>query len=375
MKKIKILYIRREDDIFLKSFNKYLNNEKYEIYILDQKNGKIIKDGETYKVLNKNISKYKLIQYVQKIVAGIKYVKKYRKIEYDIIHLLNIKIENYWLLRILKKNTRKIIISVYGKTTYKNPVKRILFQNIYNIIDKIVFTNNTMRDEFLIYNKKIKYSQTKILYLPISHMDQISFNKRNEFRNEYCKLFNLNPDLIHISCSSTISSYDQHDKIINSLTKIKNKEKVELMFLLSYGGTPEEKDNIINNIKRELIDFNVCIVDRYLNEKEISAYRMLTDIYINMRSTDQLAGAIIESMLAGALLISAKWLNYKQLDDDNIFYKTVDNFEMLSKCIDSSIDNYSMIRDEYLERNANILEKKYNIDNIMMNWEEMYNEY
>lgn len=371
---MQLLYVRRKDDVFLKSFLQYLDKSKFEISILDLKNGEFRKYNEdTIEQLNKN-SHFRIINYVQRFITGIKFILKYRKSSFDIVHFLNIKRENFWLLPFFRKRSNKIIINVYGKSTFRSAIKRNLFRFFYKYTAKIVFTNYSVIEEFLSFNKNIDKNKIAHIFLPINQLREIHFIEENASKKEYYDLFDLKEDLIHISCSSTIAAYDQHIKIIESLKRIKNKNKVELMFLLSYGGTALEKEKIIKTIHSELSDFKVKIIDKFLTDAEIAAYRMVTDIYINMRTSDQLAGAMIESLYSGALLLAGSWLNYEQLVNLGIYYKKVDNFNNLTACIDESIENLDEFKLKYSKSNSEKIKKEFRVDEVIRKWENFYTQ-
>jgi len=367
-----ILYVRQKDDVFFNSFAKSLDSNQFKISIFDQKNGLFIDFTNNFsRILNHN-SKHRILNYIQRYLTGIKFIIINKNNNFDIVHFLNIKRENFWLLPFFRKRTKKLILNVYGRSTYTSWVKKNLFRNYYKYFNSIVFTNEEIAKEFLTHYNHVDRKKIYNLYLPIKQFNKISYVESFEERQVICKRLGLDENLIHVVCSSTVARYDQHPKIIAELKKIVNKDKVELMFLLSYGGTEREKESIISLINKDLKEFKTKIFDKFLTEDEIADFRMCSDIYINMRTSDQLAGAIIESLYAGTLLISGSWLNYKKLDKLNIFYKKIDSFKHLSTCVDEIVKNFSDLHENYSKKNSKIIHNEFNFNKIISEWTELY---
>jgi glycosyltransferase involved in cell wall biosynthesis len=368
---IDILYISNKNEIFLNGYLNSLNKKLYNIYILDLKHGIYIdlSKGETKQILKISLKQSRFTKYCLRYICAFLFITCNTKKKYDVCHILNIKRENFWIIPYLKKRSKRLIVTVYGRSTYTYFSKRVLFLFVYKYVDKLVFSNQSLIDEFLFIYKK--FDKTKIIRIipPIVNIAE----KDNGFNSEaFFNTYKIRKDLIRISCSSTIASYDQHDKIIESVSRIKNKNKVQLLFLLTYGGTTVEKEKTIRKIKSELRDFNVLIFDSFLSNNELSAYRAATDIYINMRTSDQLAGAIIESLYNGALLISGEWLNYGTFDDIGIYYKKVKDFEELTNCVDDSIANFSDFKKNNRIQNIEKTAKEFSVDVVMGKWNNIY---
>lgn len=369
-----VIYIRKKNDVFLQSFIRGFNNKEYQLYILDLMNGEFIdiSGNATDKLANFLYSKNRILNYLSRYLYGIIFIFKYYKFSVDICHVLNLKRENFWLIPFFRKRSKKIIVTVYGRTTYLYFSKRILFSFIYKHVDLLTFSNQALINEFLLSNKNNKNLKTLRIIPPIANV----VKKNADFYNIDLKNFFLNygidDKLIKISCSSNLSSYDQHEKVIEAVSKIKNKSRVHLLFLLTYGGNEERRNNIINKISENLSDFKVSVFDTFLSNDDLAKYRAATDIYINMRSIDQLAGAVIESLFEGALLISGSWLNYETLDKIGIYYKKVKNFEELTECLDLSIENISFYNDNYKKQNIEKIEKEFSLDLTLKKWNNVY---
>lgn len=359
---MKILYVARKS-VFLKGMLECVEHESNEVFVLDLKNRQYIdvNNGHVIQIFDSDmIIKSKVVNYIFRYVAAIHFLLKFRRDSWDICHILNLKRENFWMIPILKRRTGKIVVTIFGVTTYKNRMKRDLFKLVYRYVDIISTTTKKFRDEFKRYYPGIEPKKIAVICLPLPHIEQLEQVIANKSdRSGICRELGLSPNMINISCSSTIPENDQHEIIIDALKKIGHKDRVQLMFLLTYGGTQKRKDVLIDIIKRELAGFNVRIFDSYMSNEEIAKYRAVTDVYVNIRISDQLASAVIESLYAGAYLISGSWLNYTDLDDLGIVYEKIDNLDNLSQVIDQGVSNIDEFKSKHSANNSGLIYKAY----------------
>jgi hypothetical protein len=370
----RILYISNKNDVFLNAFNRHLDLNYFHIQVLSLAHGELINinTGKTFQILKIKDSYPHAVRYSLRYFCSFLFILHQRRLEFDVIHILNIKRENFFLIPFLRKKCKKIIITVYGRSTYLYPTKRFLFSRVYKFVDIFVFSNTSVIKEFSTFHEDVPSDK---LIENIPPLDSISLNSNYDKSDsilKFCSENHIDNKLIKVSCSSTIHSYEQHYKVIEALKNLKRKENILLMFLLTYGGTEEEQNNIIIKIKQDLSDFNVCIITTFLTNTGIAAYRALTDIYINMRTSDQMAGAILESLNEGAMLISADWLKYDALDKLGIYYKKVNGFNELVGIIDESIEELDKYKKEHACRNADKIKEAFSVDVVMKKWAALY---
>lgn len=370
----RILYICNKNDVFLRAYIKHLDPSKYQIQVLSLATGEFIDivTGKVDLIVKIKDSYSHVVKYALRYLCALLFILRYAIQKFEIIHVLNIKRENFFIIPFFHKRSKRIIITVFGRSTYLYPSKRILFALIYKFVDLFVFSNQSIIKEFSLINNKVPVRKLIEGIPPISSISLIEKEHWKENILEFINKHNIDRNLIKISCSSTISSYDQHDKVIEAISNLKGKNKVQLLFLLSYGGTKEQQQRIIDKIERDLIGFNFLVFTSFLTDSDLASYRALTDIYINMRTSDQLAGAILESLHEGALLISGKWLNYETLDNLGIHYKKVGGFEELSNCVDESIENFSAFKNNYRNQNIEKISNEFSIEVVMKRWNAIY---
>ena len=55
------------------------------------------------------------------------------------------------------------------------------------------------------------------------------------------------------------------------------------------------------------------IITKRLNDQELTNLRLNCEVFINLQDTDQLSGAMLETLCADKIVITGSWLNYDVL--------------------------------------------------------------
>jgi glycosyltransferase involved in cell wall biosynthesis len=299
-------------------------------------------------------------------------MNKTKNTYWDVCHIMHLKKVNFWTIPFLRARADKIIVSVFARATYMSFINRNLFALVYRYVDLITFTSSAIADEFKDRHPKITTSKIETAIFTVPHYRELDYIVSKGDKNKIYDELGLDRDLIHVACSSTVSKNDQHEAVIKAIKGIKNKDKVQLLFLLTYGGSQRRKDMLKELIKKELYGFNYVIYDSYMTSMDIAKYRAITDIYINMRAADQFAGAIIESLYAGAYLISGSWLNYGDLDDLGVEYYQINRFEELSDAVDKSIINLDCFNQQYSSKNSKTVYDAFMAPHNSKVWDRIY---
>ncbi|MDP3463674.1 MAG: hypothetical protein Q8S18_12860 [Bacteroidales bacterium] len=372
---MKVLFVDRKDDSYFLGFSKNLDYESYEIFLLDLKNREYtcLNTGEITKLINHNfLIQVKGINYLLRYFAAISFMLKFWNSKWDICHYLAIKRENIWLLPFIRKRVPKLIITIYGRSTFLNKMKRLFFRPFYKYADTITFQNKATKKEFLSFNRRCEKFHFEEMPLPIDHFRKAHFSASITNKANAASKLNLRNDLVRISCSSTIGLYDQHFKVIDALKKWGQSSKVQLLFLLTYGGSTAERDKIVERIETELSGFIYEIFTESLSNEDILNYRHATDIYINMRTSDQIAGSVLESLATGSFLLSAEWLNYQLLDNLDINYVKVRDFDHLVVLLDHAVETFPIFYFTHGLNNSMSILEHFAVENVIEKWMYLY---
>ena len=131
----------------------------------------------------------------------------------------------------------------------------------------------------------------------------------------------------------------------------------------------------INKVETLLKNYNVdyFLFTKKISDIEIARLRNSTDIMIQLSKFDGLSASIIESLLAGTILISGEWLPYKILKEKQLHYyelKSIDN--SLPKLILKISEN---INEELKKCQSNKDKMKFNTWNqVIVDWINIYDK-
>lgn len=158
----------------------------------------------------------------------------------------------------------------------------------------------------------------------------------------FCKeKFDIDPTKITICVGYNANSAQQHNKVIEQLGKLSDEQKRKICVLLpvAYGGTQE----YLNIVKQCLIENGLThrILTEYLNPSDVAALRVATDVFINAQTTDSLSASLKECFYAGATIISASWLEYRELTDWKLPYIKFSSFDEIGGIVTQYINNPS----------------------------------
>ena len=133
----------------------------------------------------------------------------------------------------------------------------------------------------------------------------------------------------------------QHLKIIEALERVDQNQSGEVVYVfpLNYGDK-ENKGAIIKRLRNSSINYS--ILEDYILGDDLAQFRICTDILIQVQKTDAMSGAMLESIYAGAKVITGAWLPYGDLRGLGIDWIEVNDVDEISsqllKLIDKKID-------------------------------------
>lgn len=372
---MKILIIRKETDVWYQRLKEFFNKEGYQIDLLDMWTYSLDKQttNEKITIFKKGIlDKIPVFVLIKRLIAALLLLGKLEK-SYDVVHIFNIKRQNFWMIPKFRKLTKKLIVSVYGGTTYKLKTKRFFFSKIFKYIDYFTMANPYMMEEFLAVYGEIYRERTKVIPLPVAFLDVIDDVMSKESREESCQKLGIDKDKITILPTMTLYKNEHH---IDNFTQILNagldKTKVFFLFQLTYGGTEDYKGYVINFIKDKFKDYRYRIFDSFLSYDDLARLRICTDICLKIIEYDQLSSGMLESFYTGAIVITGSWLPYKQLKDMGVDYFEIDNIEEIGSKLHYAIDQFDELKKKNIEHRK-ILNDEYNINSVINKWINLYN--
>lgn len=80
------------------------------------------------------------------------------------------------------------------------------------------------------------------------------------------------------------------------------------------------------------------IIEDFLSEEQVSALRLIGDVFIQLQTTDALSASTQEHIYAGARVIVGSWLPYSFLLENGVCFETVSDVSAIGPYLNKSLD-------------------------------------
>ena len=174
-----------------------------------------------------------------------------------------------------------------------------------------------------------------------------------------------------IACGYNAVHAQQHLRILECLGSLPDDIKSSIFIILQM--TYPSDSEYVNTVSRaaDKAGLRYKVFDSYLSCSDIASIRKISDIVVNMQTTDAFAGSIQGALYAGDIVLSGEWLCYSILDDNNIYYLKVsfDNLVDTIKDVVSQMDYYR----SNCSRNHAIMKNLTSWPAVIGDWATLYN--
>lgn len=163
----------------------------------------------------------------------------------------------------------------------------------------------------------------------------------------------------YITCGYTASVAQRHSLMIEAIYANKKylPDDYCLLIPLSYGTAKEQlKSELSEQCNR--LDLRYYIIADYLNNEQVGALRIISDLFIHIQPTDAYNASLQEFLLTGTQCINGKWLEYPSLERFGAPYHICESLDNLPNIIGqvlrkelAPIDIHTEVRKE-IEGNA-----------------------
>jgi len=342
-----------------------------------------ILDYGKYEFINYNTSKYSKINNGLDFLNKIPIIKKiYRNILLQFFIKTKIKslkssynttlvlFHSYFLNKFavqIKKSCKILAISYAGSDFYRiNSKTKEDNKTLLNYADIITFNNVQMKNDFIDYYNDYT-NKTKITGFGLKVIDVIEQILLAETISTSKTKLGIHKDSFVISIGYNASSEQQHLLAINELIKIKSilPENYLIVFPFTYNNNKlnykEELDDIL-----QTNDLNYLFLTDELSFTDVARLRIITNIAVNLQTTDQASAALLEHLYAKNIVIVGKWLPYNFWDDLGLFSFKI-NTDELSYKIEYCITHYNEIKKK-CEINSDLIRSAWSWESRINNW-------
>lgn len=272
------------------------------------------------------------------------------------------------IIPILKKKCDRIVVVPWGSDVQriKEKNRKLLSDKIFFKIDYVISPHEGF-SKFLLNTYKINHNKIREARFGNKSIERIKSILDNSDKNEIRDYFNLSQDSFIITIGYNASIYQQHLLILKKIKDISQSFSKNIVLFLPMTYRLEEK-NYLNEVKVCLEDLNLQykIFSQMLSDDEVTKLRIISDITINMQTTDGFSSSIREHLMCKNIVILGDWLNYKIFDNYNVFYLKSSINELSSK-LEYAINNYQSLK-KLAENNFELIEKISSWDNVIFEW-------
>lgn len=238
------------------------------------------------------------------------------------------------------KLNEKIIATPFGSDVLRSSdAERKIQKQIFDK-SKLIVLGKNWQNVFLNY---FPHTASKLRF---AQFGSARFDRIIELYSEPFKLalrakYSIPGDKICVTFGYSASPVQQHLVFLDSIEKDKTKiaSKVVLLFPLTYGISKESDyyKTLIAKIKNSGFDY--LLFEKRLSDDELCETRILSDIMVNIQTTDSQASSIKEAFAARNVVMVGDWLPYEFYLDNGV--------DVIQSDLESFADNFVAILEEY----------------------------
>lgn len=298
---------------------------------------------------------------------------------YDVYHFQYIVPETMGFLKYIDRS-KKVVISFWGSDLLQTAGKKSYIEQLKALERCDIVTVSTLEMREILLSKFGRQFANKVklarFLIDESVFGEISDEKKSEMVKEF-KLKNKIPGgKIYLSVGYNGTSAQRHIEVLNVIKNLRTdiKERLYLIIPMTYGLEFEGAgylEQVTEACRSTGIGFT--ILHEYIKGDDLMALVHLTKIKLNVRDTDALNAAMIESIGTGCIVINGAWLPYGMLRRLGAYYKEVENLEQIAGVLTEVVDNYEKEM-EKTAGNPEIIQKHFAQKNLVKNWIEMYHQ-
>lgn len=293
---------------------------------------------------------------------------------YDVIQLQWIEWEWAYYSSFIREKSKRLNLNIGGSDFYRATCgERNYKYRLIECADIIIAqTKETLQNFVAYYGENI---EKQMVLLPygievlelINHCECVSKTIIKE------KLY-IPSDRIVITCGHNANEAHQHMKMIEALDRIPQNIKAQIIcvFPMTY---PEGNKEYISSVEAKLSETSLeyIVMTKFMSFQQMAEYARISDIMIHVQTTDQLSSAMLEQMYAGSIVIAGKWLPYKSLHDQGIFFLDVDNISDVTAMVCNVVMDISEYKDKCIG-NRNIIWKNSSWDELAFRWHAIWED-
>jgi glycosyltransferase involved in cell wall biosynthesis len=319
--------------------------------------------------------KKRLLKALYQHILFRKYIKKLDY--YDVVHIHYI--ENIIVRDIAffsKHICGKVIVSIWGSDFLRASESRkrnmtVLFKRA----NYITIASDKIIGEFKDYYKGSSFlSKIALCRFGLEPLESLIPILKNDAGSEISKRkMGLCINKIVITIGYNASRLQHHIKIIENIERCSLlspfRDKIEFLLPVTYPKDIEYVTMIKKTTFKSKFHYNM--IESFLSDEDIAHLRVASDIFIQLQPTDMLSGSMLEHLSARNIVITGSWLPYDCLDQWGVFFRRIDNLNLIANELYNVLKNFVNYRNSCY-KNSDLIINRYRWNNIIHNWLNLY---
>jgi hypothetical protein len=148
---------------------------------------------------------------------------------------------------------------------------------------------------------------------------------------------NPRTDALQIVMGTNSQVAQQHEDMIQAIESMPEttKRRCSFVFPLNYGDRVN-RERVLKRLKQT--SFQHSVLDRMIFGRQLADFRRSTHVLVQIQTHDALSGAMLESLYAGARVITGRWLPYDDLRSQGIDWIEIDRTAELVAALQTALD-------------------------------------
>ena len=275
-------------------------------------------------------------------------------------------------------NGKKVVMTFWGSDLYQIAGTENYRKQLDSLERADIITVNALEIKETLLAKFGRNLEDKIRFsdfgLDKDKLKKLNAENRVKFISDFRNKYKIQENKVVITVGYSGSSKQKHIEILNTLNTLdeRYRKRMFVVIPMTYGLQFEEK-GYAETVKKVCNEsgFETLILEKYMVDDELAAFTFSSDIKLNLRDTDALNAAMLESLFAGNIVINGAWLPYGKLKRLGIYFREIEKLSGLKEILPFLIDNFE---DEKRKAsgNAEIIRKNFLYDNLIFDWKEIY---
>ena len=342
----------------------------------------IFKDKTKRSILLKNIFLLRFRSLMKQINSNAEEIIHSEKIRtifsnFDIFHYHYLAPEYLYNVKYVP-NGKKVVMTFWGSDLYQIAGTENYRKQLDSLERADIITVNALEIKETLLAKFGRNLEDKIRFsdfgLDKDKLKKLNAENRVKFISDFRNKYKIQENKLVITVGYSGSSKQKHIEILNTLNTLdeRYRKRMFVVIPMTYGLQFEEK-GYAETVKKVCNEsgFETLILEKYMVDDELAAFTFSSDIKLNLRDTDALNAAMLESLFAGNIVINGAWLPYGKLKRLGIYFREIEKLSGLKEILPFLIDNFE---DEKRKAsgNAEIIRKNFLYDNLIFDWKEIY---